>query len=321
MTFSRGKLRAVRDVSFSIARGESLGLVGESGSGKSLTGLAILGLLGHSRAAVSGSVLCSFGDGQRVDVLQAGTAELQRMRGARVAMIFQDPMTSLNPVMRVGDQIAEAILLHKRMNAAEVKARTIELLNMVGIPEPQERARAWPHEMSGGMCQRVGIAMALACEPELLIADEPTTALDVTIQAQILEIIRDLQRRLGMSMLFISHDLGVVGEITDRVAVMYAGQIVETGRAASVLNSPAHPYTRGLISSIPDIEAGRAQPIQPIPGAMPNPLALPQGCAFHPRCHRHYAGVCDVPSAAISFFSVSPDHVARCERLEADAPA
>lgn len=315
VTFAHGTLHAVRDVSFAIAKGETLGLVGESGSGKSLTSLAILGLLGHSRASVTGSVRVSFGPGDGLDVLRATPGDLRRLRGARVAMIFQDPMTSLNPVIRIGDQIAEAILLHHRMDRATVRTRTVELLGVVGIPEPEERAASYPHQLSGGMCQRVGIAMALACQPELLIADEPTTALDVTIQAQILQTIRELQQRLGMSMLFISHDLGVVAEVADRVAVMYAGRIVETGLTAQVLREPAHPYTRGLIRSIPDMQAGRSQPIEPIPGAMPDPLAMPVGCAFHPRCDRYQPGLCDQPGAAADFVSLSPVRAARCVRL------
>lgn len=315
VSFSRGAIHAVRDVSFHINRGETLGLVGESGSGKSLTSLAILGLLEHSRAAVTGSVRMNFGTGDDIEVLRARPRELRRLRGAKVAMIFQDPMTSLNPVMRVGDQIAEAILLHRRMDAVDVRARAVELLDIVGIPEPEERARAYPHHLSGGMCQRVGIAMALACQPELLIADEPTTALDVTIQAQILETIRNIQRRFGMSMLFISHDLGVVAEVADRTAVMYAGRIVETGPAADVLHDPAHPYTRGLIRSIPDIELGRDRPIVPIPGAMPDPTAMPVGCPFHPRCDWCKSGLCDQPGAAAGFVTLSTDRAARCERL------
>jgi oligopeptide/dipeptide ABC transporter ATP-binding protein len=234
-------------------------------------------------------------------------------------MIFQDPMTSLNPVLRVGEQIAEAIRLHEKVSTTELRRRVIDLLTVVGIPEPALRAQAFPHQMSGGMCQRVMIAMALACKPQLLIADEPTTALDVTIQAQILETIKAIQAQFGMAMLFISHDLGVVAEVADRVAVMYAGRIVETGPAAAVLHDPGHPYTQGLIRSIPRIDAGREETITPIRGAMPDMRDLPPGCSFHPRCDRFRPGLCDLASAAADFHEAGPGHRVRCERVGAEA--
>jgi oligopeptide/dipeptide ABC transporter ATP-binding protein len=317
--FANGALTAVNGVSFAIGRGETLGLVGESGSGKSVTSLAVMGLLPRPAAAIAGSVMLELERNAPVELLALPQARLRDYRGAKMAMIFQDPMTSLNPVLRVGEQIAEAIRLHEKVSTAELRRRVIELLTVVGIPEPALRAQAFPHQMSGGMCQRVMIAMALACKPQLLIADEPTTALDVTIQAQILETIKAIQVQFGMGMLFISHDLGVVAEVADRVAVMYAGRIVETGPAAAVLHDPGHPYTQGLIRSIPRIDAGRHEAITAIRGAMPDMRNLPQGCSFHPRCDRFQPGVCDQASAAAGFHDAGPGHRVRCERIGAEA--
>ena len=317
--FAGGAVTAVNGVSFAIARGETLGLVGESGSGKSVTSLAVMGLLARPAAAIAGRVTLSLERDAAVDLLTLPPARLRDYRGARMAMIFQDPMTSLNPVLRVGDQIAEAIWLHEKASTAEIRRRVIELLTVVGIPEPALRAQAFPHQMSGGMCQRVMIAMALACRPQLLIADEPTTALDVTIQAQILETIKAIQQRFGMAMLFISHDLGVVAEVADRVAVMYAGRIVETGPAGAVLHHPAHPYTQGLIRSIPRIDAGRHDAIAPIRGAMPDLRNLPAGCSFHPRCDRFLPGLCDRPGATASFHAMPTGQFVRCDRISPGA--
>jgi oligopeptide/dipeptide ABC transporter ATP-binding protein len=317
--FANGAVTAVNGVSFTIRRGETLGLVGESGSGKSVTSLAVMGLLPQPAAAIAGRVTLALERDAPVELLSMPQARLRDYRGARMAMIFQDPMTSLNPVLRVGEQIAEAIRLHEKVSTAELRRRVIELLTVVGIPEPALRAQAFPHQMSGGMCQRVMIAMALACKPQLLIADEPTTALDVTIQAQILETIKAIQAQFGMGMLFISHDLGVVAEVADRVAVMYAGRIVETGPAAAVLHDPRHPYTQGLIRSIPRIDAGRHEAITAIRGAMPDMRNLPPGCSFHPRCDRFQPGLCDQASAAADFHDARPGHRVRCERLDAEA--
>ena len=319
--FANGAVTAVNGVSFTIGRGETLGLVGESGSGKSVTSLAVMGLLPRPAAAIAGRVTLALEHDAPVELLALPQARLRHYRGAKMAMIFQDPMTSLNPVLRVGEQIAEAIRLHEKVSSAELRRRVIELLTVVGIPEPALRAQAFPHQMSGGMCQRVMIAMALACKPQLLIADEPTTALDVTIQAQILETIKAIQTQFGMGMLFISHDLGVVAEVADRVAVMYAGRIVETGPAAAVLHDPGHPYTQGLIRSIPRIDAGRHEAIAAIRGAMPDMRNLPPGCSFHPRCDRFQPGLCDMPSAAADFHESGPGHRVRCERLGAEALA
>ncbi|MDK3019113.1 ABC transporter ATP-binding protein [Pseudodonghicola flavimaris] len=284
--------QVVHGVDFDIRGGETLALVGESGSGKSVTSFALMRLLPEApRCRISGSVRIG-----GVELLELSERRMAAIRGPRIAMIFQEPLTSLNPVHRVGDQIAEAIRFHRRMSRSAIRARVIELLSMVGIPDPARRMHAYPGEMSGGMRQRVVIAMALALEPDLLIADEPTTALDVTVQAQILELLKDIQRRTNMAMLFITHDFGVVAEIADRVMVMYAGRIVEGGELAEVLSSPRMPYTRGLLGSVPRFEdAGlRSGPLGTIEGFVPSPDALPQGCAFHPRCPHARPGLCDV---------------------------
>ena len=265
-----GTLRAVDGVSLELLRGRTLGLVGESGSGKSVTALSILRLAQPGRI-VSGSI--EYGGR---DLLKLSERELREVRGNRIAMIFQDPMTSLNPVFRVGDQVAEVLRVHGQRRQAG--ARAIELLAKVGIAEPAERARAYPHQLSGGLRQRVMIAMALACGPDLLIADEPTTALDVTIQAQILDLLARLQRELGMSVLLITHDLGVVAEVCDEVAVMYAGQIVERAHTSELFRAPRHPYTAGLLRAIRELE--------PIPGMIPDLRKPPAGCRFLDRCPR-----------------------------------
>jgi ABC-type dipeptide/oligopeptide/nickel transport system ATPase component len=252
---SSGEVFAVRDVSFSIGQGEVLGLVGESGSGKSVTSLAAMGLL-VPQARTSGEILF---EGR--DVLRATPDELRRLRGSRMAMIFQEPMTALNPVMRVGEQVAEAARAHGGVTRQEAWRRAVEALNAVAIPDAERRARDYPHQMSGGQRQRVMIAMALVNKPSLLIADEPTTALDVTVQAQILELMADLRRRFALAMLFISHDLAVVSQVSDRIAVMFGGRIVETGPARQVFLSPQHPYTKGLLESVPTLKTSRAKPL------------------------------------------------------------
>ncbi|SJM32260.1 ABC transporter ATP-binding protein [Mesorhizobium delmotii] len=277
-----GVVKAVDGVSFHIDQGETLAVVGESGSGKSVTSLSIMRLLEapHGRIA-GGSVLF-----EGADLVQKTEREMRRVRGNDISMIFQEPMTSLNPVYTVGAQIAESIRIHQHKSHQEAMKRAVEMLDLVGISEPARRANTYPHQMSGGMRQRVMIAIALSCNPKLLIADEPTTALDVTIQAQILELMQQLQREIGMSILFITHDLGVVAEIADRVVVMYAGRAVEEGSVLDIFARPRMPYTAGLMNSIPRIDraAARQERLQAIVGNVPSPFSLPQGCSFHPRC-------------------------------------
>jgi oligopeptide/dipeptide ABC transporter ATP-binding protein len=282
--------RAVRDLNLKISPGEVLGLVGESGSGKSVTALAILRLL-VPQAQVSGEILF---EGRSLP--KADEEAMRNVRGRQIAMIFQEPMTALNPVMRVGEQVAEAVLAHavnRRWsmvdgrgirNNTEAWQRAVDALRDVGIPEPERRARDYPHQLSGGQRQRVMIAMAIVNRPQLLIADEPTTALDVTIQAQILELLAELRRKFGLAMLFISHDLAVVSQVADRVAVMYAGALVELGRAHDIFVAPAHPYTRGLLHAVPSLATDRTRPLATIEGSVPPVEDLPPGCAFQPRC-------------------------------------
>ena len=274
---------AVRDLTFSIAPGEVLGLVGESGSGKSVTSLALLGLL-PPQARVSGQATFTQA-GVSVELLSATQAQLRGLRGSRIAMIFQEPMTALNPVMRVGDQVAEAVQAHQPgISKQEAGRRAVEALREVSLPNPESSARDYPHQLSGGMRQRVMIAMAIVNRPQLLIADEPTTALDVTIQAQILDLLQELRARFSLAMLFISHDLAVVAKVADRVAVMYAGSLVELARSSSIFRSPAHPYTEGLLRSVPTLRSDRNRPLAVIAGSVPPLDALPPGCLFEPRC-------------------------------------
>lgn len=277
-----GVVKAVDGVSFHINRGETLAVVGESGSGKSVTSLSIMRLIASPPGRIAGGEMLFEGQ----DLVKKSEAEMRRIRGNDISMIFQEPMTSLNPVYTVGDQIAEAIQLHQKKSRGQAMKLAAEMLDLVGIPEPGKRVHNYPHQMSGGMRQRVMIAMALSCGPKLLIADEPTTALDVTIQAQILDLMRQLQREIGMSILFITHDLGVVAEIADRVVVMYAGRAVEEGDVREIFAKPQMPYTLGLMNSIPRVDkaALHQDRLAAIPGNVPNPLYLPQGCAFHPRC-------------------------------------
>ncbi|NUN48655.1 MAG: ABC transporter ATP-binding protein [Candidatus Brocadiae bacterium] len=273
-----GVVRAVDGVSYSIPRGKVLGLVGESGCGKSVTAFSIMRLIQHPGKIVGGEILF---EGR--NLLDLPEHEMRAMRGNRISMIFQEPMTSLNPVYTVGNQIAEAVVQHQKVSWREGHNRAIEMLRTVKIPNPEQRVDEYPHQMSGGMKQRVMIGMALACNPTLLIADEPTTALDVTIQAQVLDLMRELQSRTGMSMLIITHDLGVVAEIADHVAVMYAGRVVEYASVRDLYGHPQHPYTLGLFRSKPRMGEKRDR-LEAIPGSVPNPLAFPAGCRFHPRC-------------------------------------
>ena len=283
-----GLVRAVDGVSFRLKRGETLAIVGESGCGKSVTALSLMRLVADPPGRiVGGSIRLS-----DTDLLKLDEPAMRQIRGNRIAMIFQEPMTSLNPVMTIGRQISEALMLHQKMTRVAALARTIHMLGLVGIPEPEQRAKEYPHQLSGGMRQRAMIAMALACNPEVLIADEPTSALDVTIQAQILEVIAKLRRELGTAVILITHDLGIVAETADRVIVMYAGRKVEEGDVRRVFAHPQHPYTRGLINSIPrlalmrDRGAAQTERLQEIPGMVPALSNLPAGCAFAPRCSR-----------------------------------
>lgn len=303
-------LRAVRDLSFSIAGGEVLGLVGESGSGKSLTSLAIMRLL-PPQALVSGEILfAENGAARNLPVLDDAT--MRQLRGSRMAMIFQEPMTALNPVMRVGDQIAEALLAHHTISKREARERAVQAMNEVAIPDPARRARDYPHQLSGGMRQRIMIAMAIVNRPQLLIADEPTTALDVTIQAQILDLLAELRAKFELAMLFISHDFAVVSQVADRVAVMYAGTLVELGTKRDVFSHPAHPYTRGLLNAVPDLATDRNRPLETIGGTVPALHALPPGCAFEPRCEFR---VPTCTQALPPLVEVSAGHWARCPVL------
>ncbi|MEE9133302.1 MAG: ABC transporter ATP-binding protein [Gemmatimonadota bacterium] len=274
-----GLVRAVDGISFSVQAGETLGVVGESGCGKTVACLSILKLIDSPGRIEPGSSIMLRGR----DLMQLAEADMREVRGNEISMIFQEPMTSLNPVWSIGDQIAEAVRVHRGASTAEARARAIEMLGLVGIPDPERRVDDYPHELSGGMRQRVMIGMALACDPSVLIADEPTTALDVTIQAEILDLLSDLQERLGMAMIFVSHDLGIVSEIADRVMVMYAGQVVESGTAGEVFAQPHHPYTEGLLRSIPYVTK-KLPRLAVIPGSVPSPKRWPAGCRFHTRC-------------------------------------
>ncbi|SEL06662.1 peptide/nickel transport system ATP-binding protein [Bosea lupini] len=274
----RGTLRALDRISFDIARGEVLGVVGESGAGKSVTGSAIIGLIDPPGRIADGKVVLS---GERVDHLPP--EQMRRVRGKRIGMIFQDPLTSLNPLYRVGEQLIETIQTHTDLNAADARKRAIALLDEVGIPAPERRIDGYPHEFSGGMRQRVVIALALCAEPEFIIADEPTTALDVSVQAQIIGLIKRLCKERGTSVMLVTHDMGVIAETADRVAVMYAGRVAEIGPVREVIKQPLHPYTQGLMGAIPSITGDASRLVQ-IPGSMPRLSSIPQGCAFNPRC-------------------------------------
>ena len=276
----RGTVKAVNGVSFEVDKGEILAVVGESGSGKSVTSLSVMGLIRDPGRVAGGEILFN---GE--NLLKKSTKEMQAVRGDKISMIFQEPMTSLNPVYRVKDQIMETILTHTTMNKKEALKRAIEMLDLVGIPAPEQRVNDYPHQMSGGMRQRVMIAMALACDPELLIADEPTTDLDVTIQAQILDLINRLREKLGMAVLLITHDLGVVAETADKVVVMYCGRVVEQATVEQLFTKPLHPYTQGLLDSIPKMDEDRER-LYMIKGIVPDPIHLPKGCSFADRCDK-----------------------------------
>jgi oligopeptide/dipeptide ABC transporter ATP-binding protein len=274
----KGPVRAVDDVSLTLYQGKSLALVGESGCGKTMLALSILGLIPSPPGKItSGEVLFA-----RKDLTRASEKDLRAIRGNEISMIFQEPMSALNPVFRVGAQISEPLIFHKRLTKNQAREKGIELLKLVGIPAPEKRYNDFPHQLSGGMRQRVIIAMALACSPRIILADEPTTALDVTIQAQILDLIKDLQEKSRTSTVLITHDLGVVAQVCDEMAVMYAGRIVEHGSVTDILTSPGHPYTRGLLESLPRLD--REDDLSPIPGTVPEITNLPRGCHFHPRC-------------------------------------
>lgn len=312
---AQGRITAVRDVSFHIEAGEVLGLVGESGSGKSVSSLAILRLL-PSQASIGGNIRFR-GD----DLLAVPIQQMRQVRGAGISMIFQEPMTALNPVMRVGDQVAEAVLAHAgdgagRITGSEAWSRAVEALRTVAIPDADRRARDYPHQLSGGQRQRVMIAMAIVNRPALLIADEPTTALDVTIQAQVLDLLAELRQKFSLAMLFISHDLAVVSQVSHRIGVMYAGSLVEMGTAADVFRHPAHPYTRGLLNSVPTLRSDRAKPLQTIEGTVPALAAMPSGCAFEPRCSFRVA---ECREALPPLVEVAPGHLARCPVLAQEA--
>ncbi len=308
---AQGTVTAVRDVSFHIAAGEVLGLVGESGSGKSVSSLAILRLL-PPQARIRGSIRF-----QGEDLLSLPIQQMQHIRGAGISMIFQEPMTALNPVMRVGDQIAEAVLAHAgngtgRITKADAWSRAIEALRTVAVEDADRRARSYPHQLSGGQRQRVMIAMAVVNRPSLLIADEPTTALDVTIQAQVLELLAELREKFSLAMLFISHDLAIVSQVSYRIGVMYAGSVVEMGTSEDVFRDPRHPYTRGLLNSVPTLRSDRSKPLQTIEGTVPAISAMPPGCTFEPRCNLRVPSCADSLPALVE---VAPGHFARCPVL------
>ena len=300
-------LTAVRDLSFTIAPGEVLGLVGESGSGKSVTSLALMGLL-PPQANATGQILFANGSSPR-NLLKMNDIDLRHLRGSAMSMIFQEPMTALNPVMRVGEQIAEAVSAHNNLPKKESWDRAVASMNDVAIPDAARRARDYPHQLSGGMRQRIMIAMAIVNRPRLLIADEPTTALDVTIQAQILDLLAQLRSKFGLTMLFISHDLAVVSQVADRVAVMYAGNLVELGSKRHIFESPAHPYTQGLLQAVPTLKIDRGQPLRTIEGTVPPLHAMPAGCPFEPRCAHQ---IVECAQALPELVEVASGHWARC---------
>ncbi len=290
-----GVARAVEGVSLTVRRGETVVLIGESGAGKSVTGLAVMGLVPRGPdVTITGEIAFRGKDGAALDLLRLPARAMRRIRGNDIAMVFQEPMSCLNPVYTVGDQIADAVMLHQGRRRAEALGTAEEMLTRLGIPDPRARLSSYPHQISGGMAQRVMIAMALSCRPALLVADEPTTALDVTVQAQLLELIKSLQAEIGMAVLFITHNLGVAAEIADRIAVMYAGRIVEEAPTEAIFAAPRMPYTAGLLASVPRLVLDdRAIRLEAIPGEVPSPRAHPRGCAFHPRCAHAVAGRCD----------------------------
>ncbi len=307
-----GIVRAVNGVTLEIKKGETLGIVGESGCGKSVTAFSILRILPSTSVIADGSIMYYRRDGQEeLDLAKVDpNGDLIRsVRGNEIAMIFQEPLTSLSPVHTVGSQIAEAVLLHQDVTEAEARDRAIEMLTAVGVAMPEQRFDEYPHQFSGGMRQRAMIAMALSCNPSLLIADEPTTALDVTIQAQILELMKSLQEKFGMSIMIITHDLGVIAEMSDRVNVMYMGEVVESADVRTMFAQPLHPYTVGLMRSIPHIQAAGKQILTPIPGSVPDPFSIPKGCPFFPRCPAPKRETCREP---VPLFEAEDGHMVRC---------
>ncbi|MGP2490022.1 ABC transporter ATP-binding protein [Mesorhizobium sp. PUT5] len=310
--------KSVDGVTLTVRRGETLAVVGESGSGKSVTSLSVMRLLADPGRIVGGSILYRMRDGSVVNIATLSARRMRRIRGKEIAMIFQEPMTSLNPLYTVGDQIMEMVRLHEPVSRSQARARALEMLELVEIPAAAKRLDQYPHEMSGGMRQRVMIALALACRPALLIADEPTTALDVTIQSQILDLMRRLQREIGMSILFVTHNLGVVAETAHEVAVMYAGRVVEQARVQELFARPRHPYTKGLLACIPDAKRDRApdgtrRMLDPIPGSVPSVLSLPAGCSFAARCPL-VEPACEIEPPALR--EAAANHLTRCRRHE-----
>lgn len=300
-----GEVKAVRGVNFDLYKGEALAIVGESGCGKSVTAQSVMQLLPSPPARYKqGSIIF-----QGQDLLKKTEKQMQRIRGNDIGMIFQDPMTSLNPTMRIGNQIAEGLRKHKKMSKHEAHMAAIEMLENVAVAQPDKRVNQYPHEFSGGMRQRVMIALALACRPKLLIADEPTTALDVTIQAQILDLLKDMQKKMDTSIILITHDLGVVSKMCDRVVVMYAGQIVEAGNIDDIYYNPQHPYTKGLLHSVPRIDMDKAKPLTPILGTPPDLFNPPKGCSFFPRC-KHAMRVCEMHQPPME--KMSDGHISCC---------
>ena len=304
-----GVARVLDNVSFSVGAGRILGIVGESGCGKSMTAMSIMGLIPSPPGHIRGGRVIFAGR----DLLTLPPDQMRQLRGGEMAMIFQEPMTSLNPVFTCGEQIAEAVRLHQDVTAEQARTRAVEMLRAVAIPEPEARAKAYPHELSGGMRQRVMIAMALSCQPRLLIADEPTTALDVTVQAQIFALLRDLRDQTGTAIIMITHDMGAIAEMADDVAVMYAGRVIEQGTADDILDRPAHPYTQGLLASIPRIDRDVDEDLPEIPGIVPPLTELGRGCAFADRCPHVFALCREVEPRQIP---VSPGHAAACHLLD-----
>ncbi len=312
-----GVVRAVDGVDLRVRRGGTLGVLGESGCGKSVTGFSILRLVQPPGRIVAGEILYYGRDAQGagaqpIDLVQCDPkgAQMQAIRGGEIAMIFQEARTSLDPVYTVGSQLLEAIEQHQTLTQAEGKRWAVEMLHRVGLPDPEAAFTKYPHQLSGGMCQRVMIAIALSCQPQLLIADEPTTALDVTTEAQVLRLIKDLQQELGMALVFITHNLGVVAEMADEVAVMYLGRVVEYTDVASLFAAPKHPYTQALLQSIPRIGQKSGERLQVVPGSVPHPQNIPTGCPFHPRCHKRIPGLCDKQEPQL--LTLADGHQVRC---------
>jgi len=313
-----GEVRASNEVSYSVGLGETLAIVGESGSGKSVSNLAVMGLHNPTRTKISGSAVLNLADGP-VDVISASADTVRRLRGKSMSMIFQDPMSALHPFFTIGDQIAEAWHLYNKGSKKDGIKKAIEMLDLVGIPDAASRAHDYPHQFSGGMRQRAMIAMALVNNPSLLIADEPTTALDVTVQSQILQLLKDLQKEFNMAIILITHDLGVVAEVADRICVMYGGRIVEDGTVDDIFYRPEHPYTLGLLNSVPRITAGESHRLRAIPGQPPSLISLPSGCAFQPRCEystKVSSGAC--ASTVPSLSDKGSGHLSRCHLDVAD---